>query len=146
MGTHAKLNRRLGAFAVVLFLIVAALGVRLIDFQVVKAAEIQEKSLASRSMTQTLQALRGDILDSSGQVLAKTVFRYDVNAAPKNVGPVFQTIDGVRTERSVDEIALELSQLLGVDYGEIMIRLRATRSIQTLPRLSMLKPSTRFAT
>ncbi len=134
MGTHAKLNRRLGAFAVVLFLIVAALGVRLVDFQVVKAAEIQEKSLASRSMTQTLQALRGDILDSSGQVLAKTVFRYDVNAAPKNVGPVFQTIDGVRTERSVDEIALELSQLLGVDYGEIMIRLEGDSEYSNLAK------------
>ena len=134
MGTHAKLNRRLGAFAVVLFLIVAALGVRLVDFQVVKAAEIQEKSLASRSMTQTLQALRGDILDSSGQVLAKTVFRYDVNAAPKNVGPVFQTIDGVRTERSVDEIALELSQLLGVDYGEIMLRLEGDSEYSNLAK------------
>lgn len=134
MGTHAKLNRRLGAFAVVLFLIVAALGVRLVDFQVVKAAEIQEKSLASRSMTQTLQALRGDILDSSGQVLAKTVFRYDVNAAPKNVGPVFQTIDGVRTERSVDEIALELSQLLGADYGEIMIRLEGDSEYSNLAK------------
>ena len=134
MGTHAKLNRRLGAFAVVLFLIVAALGVRLVDFQVVKAAEIQAKSLASRSMTQTLQALRGDILDSSGQVLAKTVFRYDVNAAPKNVGPVFQTIDGVRTERSVDEIALELSQLLGVDYGEIMIRLEGDSEYSNLAK------------
>ena len=134
MGTHAKLNRRLGAFAVVLFLIVAALGVRLVDFQVVKAAEIQEKSLASRSMTQTLQALRGDILDSSGQVLAKTVFRYDVNAAPKNVGPVFQTIDGVRTERSVDEIALELSQLLGVDYGEIMMRLEGDSEYSNLAK------------
>jgi len=134
MGTHAKLNRRLGAFAVVLFLIVAALGVRLVDFQVVKAAEIQVKSLASRSMTQTLQALRGDILDSSGQVLAKTVFRYDVNAAPKNVGPVFQTIDGVRTERSVDEIALELSQLLGVDYGEIMIRLEGDSEYSNLAK------------
>ena len=134
MGTHAKLNRRLGAFAVVLFLIVAALGVRLVDFQVVKAAEIQEKSLASRSMTQTLQALRGDILDSSGQILAKTVFRYDVNAAPKNVGPVFQTIDGVRTERSVDEIALELSQLLGVDYGEIMIRLEGDSEYSNLAK------------
>ncbi|MBT5089282.1 MAG: penicillin-binding protein 2, partial [Micrococcales bacterium] len=115
-------------------LIVAALGVRLVDFQVVKAAEIQEKSLASRSMTQTLQALRGDILDSSGQVLAKTVFRYDVNAAPKNVGPVFQTIDGVRTERSVDEIALELSQLLGVDYGEIMIRLEGDSEYSNLAK------------
>jgi len=134
MGTHAKLNRRLGAFAVVLFLIVAALGIRLFDFQVVKASEIQEKSLASRTKTQTIQALRGDIVDSSGQVLAKTVFRYDVNAAPKNVGPVFQTIDGVRTERSVDEIAMELSQLLGVDYGELMLRLEGDSEYSNLAK------------
>ena len=134
MGTHAKLNRRLGAFAVVLFLIVAALGIRLFDFQVVKASEIQEKSLASRTKTQTIQALRGDIVDSSGQVLAKTVFRYDVNAAPKNVGPVFQTIDGVRTERSVDEIAMELSQLLGLDYGELMLRLEGDSEYSNLAK------------
>jgi len=87
MGTHAKLSRRLGAFAVILFLMVAALGVRLVDFQVVRAAEIQEESLETRKITQTISSLRGDILDSSGQVLAKTVFRYDVNAAPKKCWP-----------------------------------------------------------
>ena len=123
MGTHSSLSRRLGAFAVLLFLMVAVLGFRLVDFQVVRAAEIQEQSLETRKITQTISSLRGDILDSSGQVLAKTVFRYDVNVAPKSVGPVFQTIDGVRTERSVDEIAMDLSQLLGVNYGELVLKL-----------------------
>ncbi len=134
MGTHAKLNRRLGAFAVVLFLMVGVLSVRLVDFQVVKADEIQEQSLKSRSQTETLQALRGDILDASGQVLAKTVFRYDINAAPKNVGPVFQTIDGVRTERSVEDIAMELSQLLGVEYGELILKLDGDSEYSSLAK------------
>ena len=134
MGTHAKLNRRLGAFAVLLLLMVSGLSVRLVDFQVVKADEIQEKSLQSRSQTETLQALRGDILDSSGQVLAKTVFRYDINAAPKNVGPVFQTIDGVRTERSVEDIAMELSQVLGIEYSELILKLDGDSEYSSLAK------------
>ena len=134
MGTHAKLSRRLGAFAVFLFLMVAVLGFRLVDFQVVRAAEIQEQSLETRKITQTMSSLRGDILDSSGQVLAKTVFRYDVNVAPKRVGPVFQTIDGVRTERSVDEIAMDLSQLLGIDYGELILKLEGDSEYSNLAK------------
>ena len=134
MGTHAKLSRRLGAFAVFLFLMVAVLGFRLVDFQVVRAAEIQEQSLETRKITQTISSLRGDILDSSGHVLAKTVFRYDVNVAPKHVGPVFQTIDGVRTERSVDDIALDLSQLLGIDYGELVLKLEGDSEYSNLAK------------
>ena len=134
MGTHAKLGRRLGAFAVFLFLMVAVLGFRLVDFQVVRAAEIQEQSLETRKITHTMSSLRGDILDSSGHVLAKTVFRYDVNVAPKHVGPVFQTIDGVRTERSVDEIAMDLSQLLGIDYGELVLKLEGDSEYSNLAK------------
>jgi cell division protein FtsI (penicillin-binding protein 3) len=134
MGTHAKLSRRLGAFAVFLFLMVAVLGFRLVDFQVVRAAEIQKQSLETRKITQTISSLRGDILDSSGHVLAKTVFRYDVNVAPKHVGPVFQTIDGVRTERSVDEIAMDLSQLLGIDYGELVLKLEGDSEYSNLAK------------
>ena len=134
MGTHAKLSRRLGAFAVFLFLMVAVLGFRLVDFQVVRAAEIQKQSLETRKITQTISSLRGDILDSSGHVLAKTVFRYDVNVAPKHVGPVFQTIDGVRTERSVDDIAMDLSQLLGIDYGELVLKLEGDSEYSNLAK------------
>ncbi|MEZ7995327.1 MAG: penicillin-binding protein 2 [Aquiluna sp.] len=117
-----------------LFLMVAVLGFRLVDFQVVRAAEIQEQSLETRKITHTMSSLRGDILDSSGHVLAKTVFRYDVNVAPKHVGPVFQTIDGVRTERSVDEIAMDLSQLLGIDYGELVLKLEGDSEYSNLAK------------
>jgi cell division protein FtsI (penicillin-binding protein 3) len=113
---------------------VAVLGFRLVDFQVVRAAEIQEQSLETRKITHTMSSLRGDILDSSGHVLAKTVFRYDVNVAPKHVGPVFQTIDGVRTERSVDEIAMDLSQLLGIDYGELVLKLEGDSEYSNLAK------------
>lgn len=120
MGSHAKYSRRLSIFAVILVVMVAVLGVRLFDFQVVRAEEIQEKSLDRRSVTQTLTALRGDIVDANGQILARTVFRYDVNAAPKNVGPVRTSVEGVITERSVTEIALELAPLVGLELDQLL--------------------------
>ena len=123
MGVHASFSKRLGIFAAMLVVIVVGLGFRLVDFQVVRAEEIQEKSLDRRSVTTTLTALRGNIADANGQTLAKTVFRYDINAAPKNVGPVRRTVDGVLTERSVMEIAMQLAPLVGLDLDELLARL-----------------------
>ena len=123
MGVHAGFSKRLGIFAAMLVVIVVGLGFRLVDFQVVRAEEIQEKSLDRRSVTTTLTALRGNIVDANGQTLAKTVFRYDINAAPKNVGPVRRTVDGVMTERSVMEIAMQLAPLVGLDLDELLARL-----------------------
>ena len=134
MGAHAKYSKRLGIFALMLVGIVIALGFRLVDFQVVRAAEIQEKSLERRQTTQTLTALRGDILDSQGQILARTVFRYDVNVAPKNVGPVRTSVDGVITERSVMDIALELSALLNLDLNELLGKLEGDSEYANLAK------------
>lgn len=134
MGTHAKLTSRLTAFVLLLFVLVGALGWRLVDFQVVRAEEIQAKSLERRSVTQTLTALRGDILDSSGQVLARTVFRYDVNAAPKNVGPVFRAEDGIVVEHSVEAIAMELAPLLGLSLEELLPRLEGDSEYANLAK------------
>jgi cell division protein FtsI (penicillin-binding protein 3) len=63
-------------------ILVAVFTVRLIDFQIVRAASINEISLEKRAVTMTIPAVRGDILDASGNVLATTVYRYDINAAP----------------------------------------------------------------
>lgn len=134
MGSHAKYSKRLGIFAIMLVVMVAALGFRLFDFQVVRAAEIQEKSLERRQTTQTLTALRGDIVDSQGQVLAKTVFRYDVNVAPKNVGPVRTRVDGVIVERSVTEIALELATHLQLDLAELSLKLEGDSEYANLAK------------
>jgi len=134
MGNHAAVTRRLGAFLVVLALIVVALGYRLVDFQVVRAEEIQEKSLERRSQTYVLRALRGDIQDANGEILARTVFRYDVNASPKTVGPVYRTVDGVRTEYSVAEIAMDLAPLVGLSVEELLSRLEGDSEYSSLAK------------
>lgn len=134
MGTHRSLSRRLGVFALILVAMVVGLGIRLVDYQVVRAAEIREESFKSRSITQTLPALRGQIRDSSGQVLARTVFRYDVNAAPKNVGSVFKTVDGVRTERTVEQIVLELAPLIDLSPDELTLLLAGDSEYSSLAK------------
>ncbi|MEY4741018.1 MAG: hypothetical protein RL402_543, partial [Actinomycetota bacterium] len=64
MGKHGSLSRRLGAFALIMVVMVLGLGIRLLDYQVVRAEQIREESFKSRSITQTLPALRGQIRDS----------------------------------------------------------------------------------
>lgn len=124
MGSQRSVNRRFGFFILFTLGLVGLLGIRLVDFQVVQAAEIKEKSMERRSVTQTLTALRGEIQDSSGQILARTVFRYDVNVAPKNVAPVIRySEDGTRTEIPVEQIATELAKLLGLTVSEIAPKL-----------------------
>lgn len=124
MGSQRSVNRRFGFFILFTLGLVGLLGIRLVDFQVVQAAEIKEKSMERRSVTQTLTALRGEIQDSSGQILARTVFRYDVNVAPKNVAPVIRySEDGTRTEIPVEQIAIELAKLLGLTVSEIAPKL-----------------------
>jgi cell division protein FtsI (penicillin-binding protein 3) len=134
MGNHAAMTRRLSGFVLVLVLLVVALGWRLVDYQVVRAEEIQQKSFERRSQTHTLTALRGDIQDANGEVLARTVFRYDINAAPKNVGPVFRVVDGVRTEYSVSAIAMELAPLLGLSLDDLLSRLDGDSEYASLAR------------
>jgi len=130
-----ELRRRLFGFLVLLLVLVLALGVRLIEFQLVNADEIQERSFAKRAVTQTLPALRGEIVDANGAVLARTVARYDINADPKIVGPVFRTENGVRSEISVYEAATALAEVLEMETDEIMRRLEGDSRYSPLKRM-----------
>ena len=58
--------------------------VRLIDVQVVSASELNEASRGKRAVPVTTPAVRGDIVDRNGSVLATTNERYDVQLSPKN--------------------------------------------------------------
>jgi cell division protein FtsI (penicillin-binding protein 3) len=134
MGTHAKVNRRFGSFLLAMFLLVGFLGFKLVDYQVVQADEIRAESMERRSVTNNLTALRGQIVDSQGTVLARTVFRYDVNVAPKNVGPVVRYVDETRVEKSVLEIAGELATLLGITVDEILPKLEGDSEYANLAK------------
>lgn len=77
--------RRMGAVSLVVVVIVGAFFVRLVDIQVVRAAELSTESTQFRTQSATLWAERGQILDRAGQPLAHNADRYDVTVSPMHV-------------------------------------------------------------
>ncbi|WP_238476450.1 peptidoglycan D,D-transpeptidase FtsI family protein [Agromyces mariniharenae] len=89
-GTSRHPMRRILLAAVVLVALVGVFVVRLVDLQVVRAAELSEEAEGRRSTSVTVYGSRGDIVDRNGIVLADTVMRYDIAVSPKNAnaGPI----------------------------------------------------------
>jgi cell division protein FtsI (penicillin-binding protein 3) len=99
---------------------------RLVVYQVVDANQLKEDLQAKLSETRTLPAMRGKILDSKGRVLAKTVFEYDVNAAPDIVNP-FARFNGTTTvEVSVAQAAGEIATILKIPAKVVLAKITGT--------------------
>lgn len=135
MGSHeAEPKNRLRFIALLLSAIVGIVGFRLVEFQVVNADDINEISYAKREVQRTIESERGSILDANGEVLARTIYRYDINAAPDRVGPVFRDVEGVNIELSVGDIAQELAQILDMDVNEVFQGLSGDGSYANLKK------------
>ena len=75
--------RRTIALAAVL-VAAGACMIRLVDIQVVQAAQLSEDAHGKRAVPVTIPSVRGDIVDRNGAVLATTDERFDVQLSPKN--------------------------------------------------------------
>lgn len=132
--TPGEPKKRLRAFFAIVAIIAVVFSVRLIDLQVVQAGEINKISFENRSVTRTIPALRGDILDSNGKVLAHTVYRYDINAAPSKVSPVLRSVSGQEVQVSVEQIASELATILEMDAAEVMQKIIGTSEYSNIKK------------
>jgi cell division protein FtsI (penicillin-binding protein 3) len=118
--------RRMLLAAVVLVALVGVFVVRLVDIQVVRAAELSEEAEGRRSTTVTEYGARGDIVDANGTVLADSVMRYDIALSPKNAGPIDREepdpADPSKT-RSVEvplaQVTAELGAVLGLTGEQV---------------------------
>src|SRR5690606_35605709 len=121
----ARTNRRRLVVAVLaIFAIVIVLSIRLVDIQVVRADSL--KTVAGTNFrTDTLWGTRGSIVDANGTVLATSVDRFNITAAPVNVHPAgFERrveVDGTRklVRVSVMEALQEISDITGADVQEM---------------------------
>jgi len=111
-------RRRLTVAVLAVLAILATFSVRLIDIQVVRA-ETYSAAVDSNFYTATLWGTRGSIVDANGTVLATSVDRFNITAAPVNVKMEGFTrrveVDGVRqTVRvSVMDALQEISDAVG---------------------------------
>ncbi len=110
-------------FAALVALIAFLFTFRLFAYQVADAEDINKISKDKRSVTRTIKALRGDILDANGSVLAHSVYTYDINAAPVNVGPVDAVRNGREVTLTVDQQADEIARILRIEKSEILAKI-----------------------
>ena len=105
--SHQRVSRRrMGIALLVVFLMAGLLVTRLVDVQVVRAAELKEQSADIRTTSEVIWASRGSIVDSFGNDLATDVDRYDVSADPRKVGEFRRDGEVITVSAAMAEIAL----------------------------------------
>ena len=125
--TPGDSRKRMVWFKGGILLIVVLFTIRLLDFQVISADKINAESLDKRSSSRILPAMRGTIYDNSGQVLAKSVLKYNVIADPANVR-TFQKVnaDGSKVEVTKEQAAALLAAVLKMDPIEVQNKITGT--------------------
>lgn len=113
-------NRRMRATAVVVMVLAAILGLRLVYLQVVQASTLAETAREFRWRTYPLEAKRGDIVDANGAVLATSLERYNVRADQTEIADfVMRDDDGNITGAGAAAAAKILAPLLQADPAEL---------------------------
>lgn len=119
-------NKRLRAIIASILILAVVFTIRLVDLQIIQAPAINAKSYEKRAVTRTIPALRGQILDANGKVLAKTVFKYDINVAPSKVAPMSRTENGKTTQVSVEQMVAEIAGILEMDAATVQQKITGT--------------------
>ncbi|MCU1538087.1 MAG: cell division protein FtsI [Humibacillus sp.] len=105
-------------FAVILavFTVFAA---QLLRVQAFDASATQAAAFNKRNVTTLTPALRGEILDTNGEVLAGSVERYTIAANPKAVATYSVTTDGTSKDVGVAGAAAALAPLLDLSVTDL---------------------------
>jgi len=122
-GDPKRRVRKIQAFVVIVAII---FGVRLVDLQIVEADAINAKSYANRAVSRVLPSLRGQIVDDAGNVLARTDFKYDINAAPDIVAAYNRKVNGQETLVTKEQAAAELAALTGQTQADVLLKISGT--------------------
>ena len=118
-----ELDRRQRRFNVIVLLILVLFFGRLAWFQVIAAPQINAESLKARLVERNIEAVRGNIVDSEGHILATTSFSWDVNIDPVNVGPVVLTINDQKVSFTKEQIAEKIAGILRIPTESILSKM-----------------------
>lgn len=127
-------RKRIGWIRIVVAAMVGLFLFHLVDFQIISAGSINKISEANRQVTRVVPAIRGTIYDKDGNVLAKSVYKYDVKVAPINVGPIQRIVNGQTVTISVDQLAGQIADILQMDKAEVLQKISGTGNYSRLAK------------
>ena len=101
-------------------------AVQLVRIQGLDAAAVAAEALSQRNRTEVLPALRGQVIDAEGVVLAQSIETRTVTVDQVAVQEFVQRVDGVRKKVGVRGAAKALAPLLGVTENAVREDLTGT--------------------
>ncbi len=126
MNYQRTTRRRLALAILVTLAVVSVFVIRLVDIQVVRAADFNVESLNKRAIEEPIPAPRGQIVDENGKVLADSVTRYDITASPRNAEQFSRTSkDGNEQTVSVLDAVTEIATLTGTQPNDLLTSVTA---------------------
>jgi cell division protein FtsI (penicillin-binding protein 3) len=105
-------------FVAILFVFTIFAG-QLLRIQAFDASATQAAALNKRSFEQITPAMRGQILDTNGQVLADSVERFTIAADPKIIPGYTVDLGGSRQKVGVTRAAADLAPLLDMSVSQL---------------------------
>lgn len=102
--------------------LVTVFSVRLVDIQVVNAAQLNEQSDERRTSSQVLYGARGDVVDINGNVMATAVDRWAVTISPMHTRDI-ELEDG--TKITVGQMLKRLGEITGQDPNALASAIQA---------------------
>jgi cell division protein FtsI (penicillin-binding protein 3) len=120
-------DRRLRFALVAALVVFTVFGGRLFQLQGLDASALAAKALASRSITEPLPAHRGDILDTTGAVLATTVERRNITVDQRLVSQYLIRDDVPNARKGVAGAARVLSPVLRLSVPALVKKLSGDR-------------------
>ncbi|MFN2318816.1 MAG: penicillin-binding transpeptidase domain-containing protein [Dermatophilaceae bacterium] len=127
-------RRRVRGILVISLFVFSLFSVQLVRVQGLDAAAVAAEALNQRNRTEVLPALRGQIVDTGGVVLAQSIETRTVTVDQTAVPEYVQRIDGVRTKVGVRGAAEALAPLLGMSEARARDALTGTARYRILAK------------
>lgn len=144
---HRNLLTKTMAIGVILAVLACACLIQLTNVQLINGKDMAQAAAQSRTITVTLKARRGKILDTNGSILAQSVERYTIIGNPeeaqafipttctKQTGDNCHQIDGKPVGATgAAAVARLLAPVLGMDATELGAQLSGTGQYAVLKK------------
>lgn len=113
-------------------IILVLLIVRIGFIQFVDGAYLREKAYSQQTINQIISPKRGNIYDSTGQVLATSVAVDTITINPTKI--VDKDDDDEKTAALKEKVAKGLSEIFELDYNETLEKVNSKSQVQTIAK------------